>query len=777
MFLIRKIKGGIQCVKDNGFYYTIVLFWEKAVNKVYHVFGSEKRISLNKFRKLPPPVFQEGDCAAYVKYEEQLNLKLRNPSENPEFVNISERPYVRQRSDTKLLAWYLPQYYPMEVNDKYHGKGFTEWACAARGIPLFEGHYQPHLPYDVGFYTLTNVDTLQRQVELANRYGIYGFCFDYYWFSGTRTMEKPVELFLKHKELNLHYCMNWCTENWTALWDGENKDLIFEQKLLDGDDRKFMEDLRPYLEDERYVKIDGKPVLMVYQCRIFERERFKLLMENFRACAKEFGFPGLYVMLSTSGHFDEDVKEWGADALAEYPTINLADCPKCEPTGYLNPNYWNNHAILDFEGLIREKRYLRTYHNDNVYYASLTNFDNSPRKAYSPNCMITVKSTPSLFRDWLKTTLKMTAEKRGQEENYAFVLAWNEWAEGACLEPDMYFGYGYLQAVQDALEDTRADREINENVILDELAEKKKLGVTDFSFYIHCIESVGDIVACEPIARYLKKLEKTSKVFWIVKKSSEEIVKYNPYVDGVITVEYLSQSIDIINEKRQDPHNIIIDCHQSGRRCVVTDRIHKNPNNPQVNEFTYLNYGSLLKNFCYSAGLPGLDDAPVFHQAPDIEVPSDLPKRYVVFHCKSAEECKDWDPKKWKELAQRIMELGYSVVEIGMEPIVRSSDKRYYDGTKIRNFQTIAQIVKQAVCFIGVDSAFAHIANCFGVYGILIFGKYKYFHHPMMYTGGYADGSRAAILFAEGDLPAREIPVDTVFGEFQRIGKSGQENL
>lgn len=765
LFLLRKIKGGIRCIREHGIYYTFILFIEKFLNKFLGKKSNSYSFRFEKSRKSPARAYTSGEYEEHVKYCEQLNLKLRNQKNNEFFVPLSERKYQKRDSDAKVIAWYLPQFYEMEVNNTYHGTGFTEWTSSTRAIPLFKGHYQPHLPYDVGFYNLTNLEALQRQVELANMYGVYGFCFDYYWFSGERTMEKPIELFLENKELSINFCMNWCTENWTALWDGEDRNLIFEQKLRDGDDSKFMDDILPYMKDPRYITIDGRPVLMIYMCKMFTQERFKLLLNNFREYAVKAGFPGLYIMLTTASNIYEDAAEWGCDALVEYPTVNLRECEKLNITGYKNPNYWFN-GILDYEKFVREQRFIQKYPSNNVYNACLVNFDNSPRKAYSSNCWITANATPALYKEWLKKNIELTNEKRSYEDNFTFVLAWNEWAEGACLEPDLYWGYGYLQATREAIEESR---QIDENIILREIQLKKKEGVTEFDFYIHCIESLGDIVACEPIARYLKGIEPNSNVFWIVKKNASEILQFNPYVDKIIDVDYLGQSIDIINKARSISKNIIIDCHQDGRRCVVTNKIHHNPNNPQINEFTYLNFGPLLNNFCFSAGLPGLSDAPKFYLAPHIQLPSYIPAKYVVVHCKSAEELKDWDKNKWSILVEKIIADGYSVVEIGINPIIKSKNKSYIDATGKMTLQEIAKIIKEAQCFVGIDSVFAHFANCFGTKGVLIMGKYKYFNRPMMYTGNYADSLKASIIYAPDDGPAYEVKESDVYECFKKM--------
>jgi ADP-heptose:LPS heptosyltransferase len=702
----------------------------------------------------------------YVKYLEQLNYMLRIKEANPNFTQITNDPYKRHKDDTKVIAWYLPQYYQTEENNKFHGTGFTEWTNAVRSVPLFTGHNQPRLPYDVGFYNLLNIDTFKRQVELAKLYGIYGFCFYYYWFSGIKTMEKPLELFLNHKEIDMPFCLMWATENWTALWDGGNKEMIFEQKLADGDDKKFMDDILPYMKDVRYIKIDGKPVLMFHK-RYFEQKRFIVLLNNFRIYAKEAGFPGLYIIISAGDGFTGNVEEWGADAFSENPSVNLGLCDKFPVNGYINPNFKCIAHILDMKNFINEKRFFRKYNSKIVYYSACVNFDNSPRKAFSPNnCVITVNSTPDVYKQWLSDIIQKTKEEHREEENIVFVLAWNEWAEGAVLEPDMFYGYAYLQATKEAIEDTR--KIIDENITLNELTNKKKEGINNFCFYIHCIESLGDIVACEPIIRYLKRIEPGSKIVWIIRTNAVEIVKYNPYVDEIVTVENLSESAVIISEKRKESKNVIIDCHHNGR--YYGDYIHSNPNNPAVTGVTFLDYGPLLKNFCYCAGLPGLLDAPLFHLSPDAKKPDKMPEKYVVFHCKSSAEYKDWDDNKWNRLAEEIISLGYSVVELGTEAVVKIKNSSYYDCTHISDFQISACIIKDADFFIGIDSLFAHIANCFNVYGILIFSHYFFgFTRPMPYTGNYANGTTASILYAESKQEAREIPFKTVYEEFRRV--------
>lgn len=751
------IRTGIQCLKDNGIKYTYGL----TVNYIRREIFPKK--SRQKYKS-----YESDDAkTAYINYLEWLNLILRDRKNNPDFVEITDTPYIRQRNDAKVIAWYLPQYYKIPKNDIYHGEGFTEWTNTTRAIPLFTGHYQPHLPYDVGFYNLTMKSALERQVELAKKYGIYGFCFDYYWFSGEKIMEKPTELFLANRDLDLHYCINWCLENWSTVWDGGARELIYEQKLTESDAAGFLKDILPYFQDERYIRIDGKPVLMCYGCNTVEREIFVRFVDKLRKLVKEQGISDLYIMLCVGG-FSGSVKDWGGDAVVEYPTINMGACNKFEVDGYINPNFISREGLLDYQGMIDSKSYMRNYSEENVYRAAMVNFDNSARKAYSENCYITVNASPDGYRYWISEIIKDSMRTHNRDNNYVFVLAWNEWAEGAHLEPDLRYGYAYLNATRVAIEE---NRKLDTTLIRDEISNLEERLIEPIYFYIHCIESLGDVIACEPIARYLKSIKPDSKVFWIVKKQYSEVIKYNPYIDEIIEVDYLSQSIDILNDKRKEENSIIVDCHQNHRRCTVTDRYHYNPANPQIDEYTYLNYGSLLANFCLSAGLEPLSIAPKFYLRDNIEIPFELPDKYIVVHCKSAELCKDWQPKKWNSLISQLIAEGYSIIEVGMQAQVSVKNKEYIDCTDIRDIQVIAKIIESADFFFGIDSSFAHVANCFNIPGVLIFGKYKYFDKPMMYTGGYAS-TNAKIIYARDNGTAADVTVNEVMNAFYDLLKS-----
>lgn len=452
------------------------------------------------------------------------------------------------------------------------------------------------------------------------------------------------------------------------------------------------------------------------------------------------------------------MKTWslgGGDALVEFPPAGLEINQK-NPTGYINPNF--NGCIFDVDDFIKNRKYLKSWKNTNVYRSALTSFDNSPRKAYGKNCIIFQGASPFTYKSWLKDIIAENKKYHTKDDNIVFVNSWNEWAEGSHLEPDLKYGYAYLHATKEALEETRVNQKIVTNKINDFLKLNKKI-----TFYIHCIESMGDIVAAEPIARYLKSKAKNSRIIWIVKKEYKPILEFNPNIDEILTVNILSDSIKILHEIAKEEGNIIIDCHYDYRRSSITNEIHRNLNNPAINEQTYYYYGSLLESFCLSAGLPKLNKSPKFYLNPEIRIK--VPEnKYIVIHAKSAESCRNWDIEKWHTLVKWITNFGFTVLEIGFTPIIeqnRIHNDKYINFTMERDLQKIAHIINKSTCFVGIDSGFAHFANALNIPGVILLGKYKNFDFYMPYTGNYSKGINSKIIYANKDY-AKTIPVKNV---------------
>lgn len=384
----------------------------------------------------------------YLNYLEKNILKSKD-----EFVDITKKSIALVESDPKIIAWYLPQFHHITINDKFHGRGFTEWTNTSAMLPLYTGHYQPHIPYDVGYYDLNNVEVMERQIELAKMYGIYGFSFYYYWFSGKRIMEKPLEDFLNNKSLNIPFCITWANENWTSLWDAGNKELIYKQELKKGDNELFFKDIIPFFKDDRYIKINGKPMFILYRGNFWDVEITSNFIKELKLNAKKNGFDGVYVLVTNAHGFDDTAESINADGMVEFPPHKLWELgDKYIPECYVNPYFFG--TFISLKKFVNEKRYLYKHSSKKYYRGIVPSWDNSARKSTTGATIFTDMSVNG-FKKWLNDIILESKEIHSKDENFIFVNAWNEWAEGTHLEPDLKFGYSYLQAVKEVIEESR----------------------------------------------------------------------------------------------------------------------------------------------------------------------------------------------------------------------------------------------------------------------------------------------------------------------------------
>ncbi|HQZ11575.1 MAG TPA: glycoside hydrolase family 99-like domain-containing protein [Devosia sp.] len=344
----------------------------------------------------------------------------------------------------RVIAFYLPQFHAIPENDEWWGEGFTEWTNVRAARPQFEGHHQPHVPGELGYYNLLDPGVQRRQIELAKLYGIEGFCFYFYWFGGKRLLEKPVENWLKDPSLDLPFCLCWANENWTRRWDGLERELLIAQQHSPEDDLAFIAEAAPYLRDPRYIRVDGKPVLVVYRPSLLPSAR--QTAERWRRWCRENGIGEIHLAYTQS--FEKvDPRDYGFDAAIEFP-----------PNNSQPPDL--SHAVkplhADFTGHVYDWRVLgersKTYVDPKYpFYRSVNPaWDNTARR--KANGTIFVNNTPEAYRAWVENAVEdaiVRIEK--PDERLVFVNAWNEWAEGAHLEPDALYGYAWLQATRDAL--------------------------------------------------------------------------------------------------------------------------------------------------------------------------------------------------------------------------------------------------------------------------------------------------------------------------------------
>ena len=251
------------------------------------------------------------------------------------------------------------------------------------------------------------------------------------------------------------------------------------------------------------------------------------------------------------------------------------------------------------------------------------------------------------------------------------------------------------------------------------------------------VAALGDIVASEPIIRYLKKKYPNYKITWIINQEFDEIFRVHPFLDYLVFVQHLEEATLLANEFSKSDNRKIVNLHFSIALCVNTGNYVTNTNDPNINIKTYYNYGGLLEVYTQAARLPKLSDAPIFFLDQNINIPG-LPENFVVFHCLSRDQSRNWDSMKWKKLLYFFISRGIDVIEIGFSPVLTSKNKKYHDFTKNHSIQFLAHVISKADFFIGIDSGFAHIANALKVNGVVIMGRFTTFTDHVPFTGFYA---------------------------------------
>lgn len=350
----------------------------------------------------------------------------------------------------RLIAFYLPQFHPFQENEFWWGKGFTEWTNVTKAQPCFAGHEQPHLPTDMGFYDLRVPEVMHDQARLARAYGISGFCYYYYWFHGKRLLETPLERLLDQPEAAIPFCLCWANENWTRRWDGGSgeSEVLMGQEHSEEDDEAVIRDLLRFLRHPSYIRVNGKPMVLVYRVGLFPDVRRTAAL--WRDVCRREGLGEIHLVRADSF---EDARRWvppsaqGFDAAVEFPP-HAAQVALVPPPQPLRPGF--SGGVYDYQSeavhaaSVGEAAYLR-------YRTVIPRWDNTPRRQDS--AVIFAGSSPGAYQAYLEELLRYTREQNVGDERILFVNAWNEWAEGAHLEADRRYGRAYLEATLAAVDE------------------------------------------------------------------------------------------------------------------------------------------------------------------------------------------------------------------------------------------------------------------------------------------------------------------------------------
>lgn len=376
----------------------------------------------------------------------------------PDFEEFDPTIGVGRRKRAKVLAYYLPQFHAVDVNNKNWGDGFTEWRNLPRALPRFMGHIQPRIPRDLGCYDLSEGDAMRRQIEMAKAAGLFGFCFYHYWFDGKRVLETPMERLLADPSLDFPFCLMWANENWTRTWDGSAQQIILGQNYREEDDVPFIDDLARHMKDRRYIRIGSRPLFFIYRPGEIPEAREKI--KAWRALMRtRHGLDPLILM--AQGFGDLDPRKYDLDGAIEFPPHKI--CQDLPPLNgkidLLDPDYAGH--IISYDDMT-ERSTGETRTEFPLIRTVTPTWDNEARRP--GRGMIIHGSTPDKFADWCESMLSYAQANPVHGEPIMCVNAWNEWAEGAVLEPDVHYGAAYLNALSRAVHnasETSANHKVN----------------------------------------------------------------------------------------------------------------------------------------------------------------------------------------------------------------------------------------------------------------------------------------------------------------------------
>lgn len=349
-----------------------------------------------------------------------------------------------KENKVKVIAFYLPQFHSIPENDKWWGEGFTEWTNVRKAMPLFDGHYQQRKPTELGYYNLIeDKDVQKKQIELAKKYDIYGFCYYYYWFNGKKLLEKPLNKVLNNKDLDLPFCICWANENWTRRWDGLENEILIEQYHENDSDERLICDIIPILEDDRYIKVNGAPLLVIYKINLLNNPRESITI--WRKTCKKYGIDKLHVAIVKHPEV-YNPSYYGADSMVEFPPHGMNCKNITDKVSNLKKKF--EGSIYDYQ-MLANSQYNFKKEDYTIFKGCMLQWDNTPRRMNSAS--IFHNFTIEAYKIWLLCSAQYVKLFQNKDEQIIFINAWNEWAEGTYLEPDEKYGFEYLEATKEVI--------------------------------------------------------------------------------------------------------------------------------------------------------------------------------------------------------------------------------------------------------------------------------------------------------------------------------------
>ncbi len=353
----------------------------------------------------------------------------------------------------KLLAMYLPQYHEIPENNKWWGKGHTEWVSCKKARLLVKGQYQPRIPLNHDYYNLLDDEVQINQAITAKKYGVYGFCYYHYWFCGKMLLEKPINNMLNNKSIDLPFCVSWANHSWSSSTSKKNRTILIEQTYgTEKDWIEHFEYLKKLFKDDRYIKVNGRPMMVIYDAQAIECwDQMKYVWDNL---ARENGWDGLYYVTTLKHEVDvKFAQEKNFDAQFEYqPTFALAKSHKLDYAKWYNikrilcKDIFKTPCKLNYDKVW--KRVISQTPNNGVktYLGAYNDWDTTAR--WDKKGIVHLGASPEKFKEYFSIQVKRT---KNSENEFMFITAWNEWSEGAYLEPDERNKFDYLEAIRDSL--------------------------------------------------------------------------------------------------------------------------------------------------------------------------------------------------------------------------------------------------------------------------------------------------------------------------------------